>query len=346
MYESNAQSLSAALTSTSASVFNQDTIDSILSLVSSATDTKVVVETVDANDNAIIAPVAGTEVVFVTTSDTKLTNVAVTGNIPVVFFQGAGGVNATVGGTIQTANSNESAAIGDSDTTERVVVGTAGADTITIVDSKNTHVIAGDKDVVKAGSGHTVVVAAQGSSTVVGGADTIVEAAGKEADFTISVVGGHAKITNATTNVSVDMTGVQYVQLDNTEALIFAGDTKQAVVANLYQAIFGRTADAGGLEYWFDVAERGVSMQTIAQGFMSSSEYTGATQTNAQFLDTLYQELLGRSADAGGNAFWMDRLSEGVSRADVAAAFADAASTNAGEVTVVGSVTIIDGYGG
>ena len=346
MYESNAQSISAALTSTSASVFNQDTIDSILSLVSSTTDTKVVVDTVAASDNGTVTAVAGTEVVFVTTSDTKLTNVAVNGDIPVVFFQGAGGVNATVGGKIQTANSNESAATGDSDVIERVVVGTAGADTITIADSKNTQVIAGDKDVVKAGNGHTVVVVAQGSSTVVGGDDTIVEASGKEADFKISVVDGHAKITNATTQVSVDMTGVQYVQLDNTDALIFAGNTKQAVVANLYQAVFGRTADAGGLEYWFDVADQGVSMQTIAQGFMSSSEYTGATQTNAQFLNTLYQELLGRNADDGGNAFWLEKLAEGVSRADVAVAFADAASTNAGEVTVVGSVTIIDGYGG
>jgi hypothetical protein len=54
---------------------------------------------------------------------------------------------------------------------------------------------------------------------------------------------------------------------------------------------------------------------------------------------------MGRTADAAGNAFWLEKLAQGVSRADVAVAFAEAASTNAAEVTVVGTVTIIDGYG-
>ena len=209
---------------------------------------------------------------------------------------------------------------------QRIVVGTAGADTITIADGKNTQVVAGDKDVIKAGSGNTVVVAAQGSSTVVGGADTVVEAKGKEGDFIVTVASGHAKISNATTKVAVDMTGVNYVQLDNSDALIFAGNAKQAAVANLFQAVLGHTADANGLEYWFDQADKGVSLKTIAQGFMASSEYTGTTQTNAQFVYTLYQELLGRAADTSGNTFWLDKLSAGVSRADVAVAFANAAS--------------------
>jgi len=226
-----------------------------------------------------------------------------------------------------------------------VVVGTAGADTITIADSKNTQIVAGDKDVIKAGSGHTVVVAAQGSSTVVGGKDTVVHAKGKEADFSVAVANGQAKITNATTKVSVDMTGVNYVQLDNNDALIFAGNAKQATVANLFQAVLGRTADARGLDYWFDQVNKGVSVKSIAQGFMASTEYTGTAQTNAQFVTTLYQELMGRNADAAGNAFWLEKLAQGVSRADVAVAFAEAASTNAAEVTVVGTVTIIDGYG-
>lgn len=345
MYDSNAQTISNALTSASTTVFTQDTINDILSLVTTPTSSTVVVEQVTVANNGTVSVPAGTEVVFVTTSNTVLTNVAVPGSAPVVFFQGAGGVNATIGGPNPAATSGSSAAVVADDVIQRIVVGTAGADTITIVDGKNTQVIAGDKDVVKAGSGHTVVVAAQGSSTVVGGADTVVEAKGREGDFIVTVANGHAKISNATTKVAVDMTGVNYVQLDNSDALIFAGNVKQAAVANLFQAVFGRTADANGLEYWFDQADKGVSLKSIAQGFMASSEYTGATQTNAQFVNTLYQELLGRSADTSGSTFWLDKLSAGVSRADVAVAFANAASTTAGEITVVGTVTIIDGYG-
>ena len=345
MYDSNAQSISTALTSTSSAVFTQETINDILSLVTSATDPKVVVDQVTVANNGTVTAAAGTEVVFVTTSATAVTNVAVTGNVPVVFFQGAGGVNATIGGPNPAATSGVSEAVASAEGIQRVIVGTAGADTITIVDGKATQVIAGDKDVVKAGSGHTVVVAAQGSSTVVGGADTVVEAKGVESNFKVTVANGHAKIANATTGVSVDLTGVNYVQLDNSEALIFAGNVKQAAVANLFQAVFGRTADAGGLEYWLNQSDKGASLKSIAQTFMTSSEYTGATQTNAEFVTSLYTELLGRTADTAGNVFWMSKLSEGASRADVAVAFANAAVTTAGEVTVVGSVTVIDGYG-
>lgn len=344
MYDSNTQAVSDKLKAASTTVFSQDVIDDILSLVATTTDTTIKVDTVTPTATGVVTAAAGTEIVFVTTSDTAVTNVTVNANIPGIFFQGAGGVNATIGSAPATANGGSSAATA-ADAIARVVVGTAGADTITITDSKNTQIVAGDKDVIKAGSGHTVVVAAQGASTVTGGADTIVEVTGKESDFTITSANGHAKITNATTKVSVDMTGVNYVRLDNNDALIFAGNVKQAQVANLFQAVLGRTADAQGLEYWFNQSDKGASLKSIAQSLMSSTEYTGAAQTNAQFVTSLYTELLGRTADAAGNTFWLDKLSQGVSRADVAVAFAQAASTNAAEVSVVGTVTIIDGYG-
>lgn len=345
MYETNSQAVSEKLAATSSTVFSTELVNDILSLVATTTDTTVVVDTVTPAANGIVTPAEGTEIVFVTTSDTALTDVTVNADVPAIFFQGAGGVNATIGSVPATASGNSSAAT-TADAIARIVVGTAGADTITITDGKNTQIVAGDKDVVKAGSGHTVVVAAQGASTVVGGTDTIVEAAGKEGDFTVTSANGHAKITNASTNVSVDMTGVNYVRLDNNDALIFAGNTKEAVVANLFQAVLGRTADASGLEYWFNQVDSGVSVKSIAQSLMASSEYTGTEQTDAAFVTSLYQEMMGRTADTAGNAFWLEMLSQGVSRADVAVAFAEAAATNAAEVTVVGTVTIIDGYGG
>lgn len=341
MYESNIQAVSDKLKAASAEVFTQDTINSILSLVSSTNDSNVVVDTVALVTGGTVTPTAGAEVVFVTTSDTQVTNVIVSANVPAIFFQGAGGVNATIGAPPASASGNSSAAVADADAIQRVVVGTAGADTITIVDGKNTQVVAGDKDVIKAGSGHTVVVAAQGSSTVVGGADTIVQAKGGDEDFAITVANGHAKVSNATTNVSVDLSGVQYVQLDNSQALIFADNAKQATVANLYQAVFGRTADYTGLEFWFQQADKGVSVKAIAQGFMSSSEYQLAGLTNAQFVDAMYHGVMGRDGDIAGMKFWTDALTAGVSRTDVAIAFAEVAATSTAEVSIVGSVTIV-----
>jgi hypothetical protein len=304
----------------------------------------VVVDTVQVNaNNTTVNVTAGTELVFLKTSDTAVTKVAVNANAPAIFFQGAGGVDATIGGAPATANGGSSAAVVDPNAIERFVVGTAGADTITIADGKNTQVVAGDKDVIKAGTGHTVVVAAQGSSTVVGGKDTIVEAKGSEADFAISFANGQTKIVNAKTNVTVNMSGVDYVQLDNGKALIFADNAKQAAVANLYQAVFGRTAEYAGIEFWFQMADKGVSLKSITQGFMNSAEYKLGALNNAAFVDALYNGVMGRNGEAAGTKFWVDALNAGVSRADVITAFAEAAATDSNEVTVIGTVVIVPG---
>lgn len=340
MYESNAQAVGDALKAASTAVFTDDVVDQILSLVTTSTDSKIVVDTVTATDNGTIAAPAGTEVLFVNVADSGGTTVSVTGDAPVILFQGAGGVDASIG-NVTTAEGGSSAATVAGDEIERFVVGTAGADTITIVDGKNTQIIAGDGDEINAGTGHTIVIAAQGDSIVNGGGNTVVQAAGNEEDFTVSVVAGVATISNAATGVSVALTDVNLVELDDGDALVFADNEDEAAVANLYQAVFGRNADYSGLDFWYDRVEDGISLKLIAQGFLDSAEYTGDTQTDAQFLDALYGNLLARDGDAAGTAFWTEQLDSGLSRADVLVAFAELSVTGA-ELDVVGSVTIID----
>lgn len=339
MYESNAQAVGDALKAASTAVFTDDVVAQILSLVSTSTDTEIVVDTVTATNNGTIAAAAGTEVLFVNVANSGGTTVSVTGEAPVILFQGAGGVDASIG-NVTTAEGGSSAATVAGDEIERFVVGTAGADTITIVDGKNTQIIAGDGDEINAGTGHTIVIAAQGDSIVNGGGNTVVHAAGDEEDFIVSVAVGAATITNASTGVSVTLNDVNLVELDDGDALVFADNEDEAAVANLYHAVFGRNADYSGLDFWYDRVEDGISMQRIAQAFLDSEEYTGDTQTNAQFLDALYENLLDRD-DAGGTIFWTTQLESGVSRADVLVAFAQA-SVDGTEVDVVGSVTIVD----
>lgn len=341
MYDTNATAISNQLKSTSATFFTDDTIASILDLISTPNNATIVANNVQASNNATISDAAGVDIVFVETSATERTNVNVTADIPAIFFQGAGGVNASIGAApAASATGNSSAATVAGQDIERVVVGTAGADTITIVDGKNTQVIAGDKDTVVAGSGWTHVVAAQGKSTVVGNDKTIVEATGAEADFTVATADGKAVIVNTKTGVSVELTDVNYVQLNGTDALIFADNAKEAAVANLYHALLGRNADAGGLEFWYDHAEGTTTLHTIASGFLESAEYTALDQDDAEFVAALYEGLFDRT-DATGTEYWLERLENGASRADVATAFAEA-SVDGNEVDIVGTVTIID----
>jgi len=343
MYDTNAQAISDQLNATSAQFFSDETIASILSLVTPTDGTAIVADNLTVENNATISEANGTNIVFVNTSATTQTTVTVTADIPAIFFQGAGGVDATIGAAPNsTPTGNASAATVAGEALERVVVGTEGADTITIADGKNTQVVLGDKDTVVAGSGSTLVVAAEGSSTVIGNDKTVVQAVGAEADFTISTADGKATIVNATTGVTVELTDVDFVQLDGDDVLVFADNADQAAVANMYHAALGRNADASGLEFWFDRVDEGISLEAIAQGFLSSAEYTAlGAQTDAQFVAELYENLLGRDADAAGTAFWTGQLTAGVSRADVLTDFAEASVTG-DEVDVVGTVTIID----
>ena len=340
MYDTNAQAIGDKLQATSATFFSQDTIQSILDLLPASGT--VVADNVTGANNATITPAAGVDVVFIETSSTEQTTLTVTGATPAIFFQGDGGVDATIGtAPAPDATGNSSAAVIPGDEIERVVVGTAGADVITIADGRNTQVVAGDGDVVNAGTGHTIVIAAQGSSTVNGGGNTVVQATGAEADFTVTVTDGVATIENSATGVSVELNDVNLVTLDDGDALVFADNEQEAAVANLYHAVLGRNADYSGLDFWYDRVEEGISMQRIAQAFLDSAEYTGDTQTDEQFIDALYENLLERDADAGGVTFWNTQLDNGVSRADVLVAFAEA-SVDGTEVDIVGSVTILD----
>ena len=79
-------------------------------------------------------------------------------------------------------------------------------------------------------------------------------------------------------------------------------------------------------------------------GFMDAAEYTGETQTNAQFIDALYDGLLDRDGDAAGTAFWTAQLTAGMSRAAVAVEFVESVMSGI-ETEIVGSVTIVDPIG-
>lgn len=92
---------------------------------------------------------------------------------------------------------------------------------------------------------------------------------------------------------------------------------------SLYVAIFNRAADPGGLAYWQTQLANGASMQDVARGFASSAEFTKlyGTATPAQIIDTFYQDFYGRVADAGGSAYWQQKMAGGaMTSGDVALA--------------------------
>lgn len=86
-----------------------------------------------------------------------------------------------------------------------------------------------------------------------------------------------------------------------------------APVARLYFAYFLRIPDYDGLNYWIGRFRGGDSLDGISNFFAQSAEFnnTNGALDNAQFVDRIYQNVLGRAPDPGGRAFWIDELNSG-----------------------------------
>ncbi|WP_163361197.1 DUF4214 domain-containing protein, partial [Escherichia coli] len=66
-------------------------------------------------------------------------------------------------------------------------------------------------------------------------------------------------------------------------------------------------ADSAGLQTWWDRHDDGQSLSTIANSFLNAAEFQGAHSgglTNSQFVDLLYNNMLGRDAEAAGRTVW------------------------------------------
>lgn len=114
-----------------------------------------------------------------------------------------------------------------------------------------------------------------------------------------------------------------------------------APLVRLYYSAFARIPDAGGLTFWLQHAQAGTPLDTIAEAFVMTPEFAevyGAAR-NADFIDLIYQNALGRAPDAGGKAYWLEQLTQGqASRADVLTAIAmsgDMAAATGGAVKVI-----------
>ena len=342
MYDRDTGTVTAALQSGNTAVFTDDTISKILALTTTDNNT-VSYDLATPNANGVVTVAAGAELVLVTSSDTTQTLITPPANAPVLIFQGKGGVDVTINDGATTVPAHPPGV------TDRVVIGTAGNDHIVIADAKNTAVTLGTgHSTVVAGAGQDTILAGLGNSTISGGTGhAIVELKGNAADYTVTVDNGHAVVTHAGDAHITDITKIQYVQLDNGKALVFANDSQEAAVTTLYQAAFGRDADAGGLDFYFKLAQEGYSLKQIAQLFMDSPEnQPAAAQSDSDFISNLYLHTFARAGEADGVAYWTDALAHGATRAELVAAFANVAALNVDgsmhtEATVVGSVTIV-----
>jgi hypothetical protein len=124
---------------------------------------------------------------------------------------------------------------------------------------------------------------------------------------------------------------------DGVIAIDINGNAGQAY--RLYKAALDRVPDAGGLGYWISALDRGVSLQDVAGGFVNSTEFRNnfyGDGSNATFVTALYHNVLDRTPDAGGYAFWNQALSNGTSREAVLVGFSESLENNANTIGLIG----------
>jgi hypothetical protein len=90
-----------------------------------------------------------------------------------------------------------------------------------------------------------------------------------------------------------------------------------------YQRFLGRDADDSGLNFWLSRLRGGMTDEQLEAQFIGSSEFfQHSGGTSKSWVEEMYFDLLGRLPDAQGEAYWIQVLSGGGARSNVALGFA------------------------
>jgi Domain of unknown function (DUF4214) len=94
-------------------------------------------------------------------------------------------------------------------------------------------------------------------------------------------------------------------------------------IKRLYLATLGRGPDDAGWAGWTANLDGGQSLNSIAGGFVGSSEFqtTYGALNNTQFVTLLYNNVLKRAPDTGGLNGWLNLMNNGTTRPEVVTGF-------------------------
>lgn len=100
-----------------------------------------------------------------------------------------------------------------------------------------------------------------------------------------------------------------------------------APVSRLYQAYFLRIPDTSGLNYWIDKKLNGMTLNEISDSFAEVQEFSDryGSLDDSGFVNLVYDNVLSRSPDDEGLAYWKSQMSDGMTRGEVMTGFSESA---------------------
>ena len=192
-------------------------------------------------------------------------------------------------------------------------------------------------DLVYGGKGNDLIYARQGSDVIYGGSgiDTFRYFSELYQNLDLDKINDGYQVSIDTFYAEnfyygVDtLFGIERIQFhDGTLALDVDAGESAGQAYRLYQAAFAREPDIPGVKYHMnDMEANDLSLENIANNFMASPEFSnkyGASPSDDEFINLLYQNVLGRSADFDGLAYYQNHFNAGtMSRAAALIGFAE-----------------------
>ena len=137
-------------------------------------------------------------------------------------------------------------------------------------------------------------------------------------------VGGYQVTSGVLSGGGVDqLTYIEQMCFGTTTLVAKSALDQTQSVGSMYQAMFDRGADAGGLKYWTNsILDSANSELSVATAFTQSQEDDVVSLTNAQFVTRMYTDGLDRQPDQAGYDYWLTALNtQAVDRGQVLLSF-------------------------
>ena len=101
-------------------------------------------------------------------------------------------------------------------------------------------------------------------------------------------------------------------------AFVGSNEHRAVLVSDDYTSLLGRTVDQPSLDFWTHQMASGLREDQVRDAVLGSQEYLEHHgDSNATFVDSLYEIELHRGADDASRAFWINQLAAGASRGQI-----------------------------
>ena len=173
---------------------------------------------------------------------------------------------------------------------------------------------------------------------------------GESDDFEVVVSGSTVELRDKETAELVSSFEAADRVILNDKGFATAFDDNALKAYRIYQAAFDRDpmqGDTAGLGYWISQVDDGMDLEEIAARFIDSAEFRqvyGSAPSNAEFLTKLYENILNRTPDPQGYAWWLNQLNNNPTRdwAKVLTEFSESNENQENVAEIVGQGIIFD----